>query len=427
MTHFLQELKRELLFSLRQKNVKILLVFGFLISVFSVVTGLMEINKQQATIERLVEYDQADREHVLKKYDEYGNLAYYTRHLTYSPPSELAFSAIGQRDVLPWKHRVRMLALEGQIYETDSDNPELAYVGRIDFAFLISILAPLFVILLLHDVRASERAGGRYDLLLTTSKHPERLWLTRILVGVLSLSVALLTPFIIGSIISGANGLDVLLVLAISVAQLIFWAAICYWVGKIDASAPQLASMLLGLWLATTIVVPVIGAKAIEASIHSPSGGDIVMTQREAVNGAWDKPFEDTFTPFLETHPEWRDYTKMNASFEWKWYYAFQQVGDLTAQPLSEEYRHARLLQNERASLIAWLSPAMLVQRSMTQIAQTDTLSMMAYEQSIRDFHARLRHFYYPFLFKASAFDKKQIEQRPSYSPDKIKNSKETL
>ena len=46
---------------------------------------------------------------------------------------------------------IKMLVLEGQIYESDAQNAELAQAGKIDFAFVISILAPLIVILLLHD------------------------------------------------------------------------------------------------------------------------------------------------------------------------------------------------------------------------------------------------------------------------------------
>ena len=67
------------------------------------------------------------------------------------PPSALAFAARGVRDDLPWKHRIRMLALEGQIYETDAGNPELSRIGKLDFAFVAAFLLPLLLILLLHD------------------------------------------------------------------------------------------------------------------------------------------------------------------------------------------------------------------------------------------------------------------------------------
>lgn len=413
------DMKRELIFLLRQKNVQLLLFVAFLLSAFSVTTGIIEIEKQKETITRLAQYDEIDQKSISTKRSGFGSIAYYTRHLTYAPPSDLAFAAIGQRDVMSWKHRVNMLALEGQIYENDADNPELAYVGRIDFAFIIAILVPLFVILLLHDVKASERASGRYELLLTTSKNPNRLWLTRIWVGAASLSIALLIPFLIGAIISNSNLTTIATVIFICIAQVSFWALICNWVAKKNTSAPQLASILLGIWLLTTVIIPVSSEKIIGLAVESPKGGDIVLTQREAVNDAWDIPYAQTFEPFLARHPEWKDYVDMPAAFDWKWYYAFQQVGDQTAEPLSNSYTKAIVRKNELAGIVAWLSPAMLVQRSLTSLAQTDTKAMLAYNQSIRYFHTQLRHFYYPYLFKGIEYDVSVLDKRPTFKPNR--------
>lgn len=411
------DLVRESRFILRQKNVLALLLIAFLVSVFAVQTGLAEIHKQQQTIERLKTFDQQDRDDVLHKHHDFGSMAYYSFHLTYLPPSPLAFAAMGQRNVSAWKHRVRMLALEGQIYETDAGNPELSYAGRIDFAFLVSVLAPLFVILLLHDIRAVERAAGRHDLLIMNARHSAGLWLSRGIVVLAALALALLLPFVIGALYSGAAAGATLLVMAVTLLHLLFWGGICLWVNRIHASAPKLAAILLGGWLVTTIMVPVVGETLIEQQVESPIGGDIVLLQREAVNDAWDKPASETFEPFLATHPQWQHDTDMESSFEWKWYYAFQQVGDQTAAELSMAYRHATAQKDQYAGFVAWLSPAMLVQRFMMAQAQTDVAASMAYEQSVRDYHAKLRHFYYPLLFKDVEFDVAKMAERPEFQP----------
>jgi ABC-2 type transport system permease protein len=51
----------------------------------------------------------------------------------------------------------------------------------------------------------------------------------------------------------------------------------------------------------------------------------------------------------------------------------------------------------------------------MTRLAKTDALAAFAYEQDIRDFHQQLRHFYYPWLFIHTDFDKAQLEQLPKF------------
>jgi ABC-2 type transport system permease protein len=205
MNYILKQLSRELRFMLRQKYIVVLLICTFLISGFSVFSGLSEVSQQQQTIERLKEADEVDRKEAQAKYDDPGSLAYYSFHLTYLPPSELAFAALGERDIYPWKHRIRMLALEGQIYESDAHNAELAQAGKIDFVFVLSALSPLLIILLFHDLFANERTSGRYDLLVSTAKSLFALWGARSIVLFVLVLLCLMLPFYIGAWVSGTS------------------------------------------------------------------------------------------------------------------------------------------------------------------------------------------------------------------------------
>ncbi|GEA09685.1 DUF3526 domain-containing protein [Alteromonas sp. KUL49] len=419
MSYF-KDIKREAGFIAKQKYRVAFIFAAFLLSVFAVWSGITETQTQQETIERLIAKDHTDRVNVQSHQSDFGSAAYYTFHLTYDEPSPVAFAAMGQRDVYPWKHRVRMLALEGQIYETDADNPELSLVGRFDYAFLISVLMPLFVILLLHDLRSGEREAGRYDLLTVTTSNQKALWLIRAVVQSAALGSAIVIPFVIGAIVNGASALNIALIVGITIAHLALWTAIAYAVSGFkqfaSMNSARIASSLLGIWLLITVVIPVAGDNIIKSAVQSPSGGEIVLTQREAVNGAWDLPFSATWDGFLATHPQWADKTEMSSLFEWKWYYAFQQVGDQTAAPLSSSYRDAIKQRDKLASYIAWMSPPMLTQRVMTAIANTNTEAMMTYEAKIREYHADLRQFYYPLLFNDVEFSVDVLEDLPRYT-----------
>jgi len=148
-----------------------------------------------------------------------------------------------------------------------------------------------------------------------------------------------------------------------------------------------------------------------------PDGGDIVLTQREAVNDAWDLPKTDTMTPFLERHPDWTDYAQIETPFEWKWYYAFQQVGDQRAETLSQAYRSGRQQRDALIGKASFISPASLLQRQLEKLARTDMRSSLAYEQDGRDFHANLRAWYYPRLFPELPFDAEAAKRElPVYS-----------
>ncbi len=414
---------REANFLTKQQYLLALFSIVFLLSVFAIWSGISETRFQLSTIERLQEKDSIDRESVLAKQKDYGSAAYYSFHLTYLAPSATAFAAMGQRDIYPWKHRIRMLAIEGQIYETDVDNPELSFIGRFDFAFLISVLLPLFVIVLLHDLRSGEREAGRYDLLITTARERQRLWLSRAIVLCATLAIVLLIPFIVGALITQAPMASVGLVMLVVIAHLLFWMLLTlgFTTSKICSkhSSATIASILLTIWLIVTLLIPVSSDFVIDEMVESPNGGEIVLTQREAVNNAWDLPFNATWNEFLSTHPQWEDKTETSDSFEWKWYYAFQQVGDQKAEELSKAYRAATLAKNTLAGRFALMSPPMLTQRLMSSIAKTDTNAAIRYELEVREYHKALRQFYYPLMFNETEFALETLLGLPEFSKKK--------
>ena len=418
MTLF-SDILREMRFLSKQRYIVSFVLVVFALSVFSVWSGIGETRQQQNTIERLVEKDARDRESVLSAQVDYGDAAYYSFHVTYSEPAPLTFAAMGQRDVFPWKHRLRMLALEGQIYETDTENPELSLFGRFDFAFIVSVLLPLFVILLLHDIRSGEREAGRYDLLVVSANNQHKLWTTRALVLSVALAIALLMPLVVGAMIMQASLVKTGLMALVTLGHLLFWVVLTMLLGRVmflrGQNSPRIASTLLAVWLMLTVILPVVSDTIINQTIESPKGGDIVLLQREVVNEAWDKPFSATWDEFLGTHPEWTDYTSMESSFEWKWYYAFQQVGDQQATDLSRAYRDAIVRKDEAAGKVSLISPPMLVQRLMASIADTDIAASLAYEQSVRDFHRSLRAFFYPLLFEEKEFSHQKLADIPLY------------
>lgn len=417
MNALLTHLGREWRFMLSQKYILVLLSCTLLMSGFSVWSGLSEINQQHQTIERLQQADEKDRIEAQVKHPDRGSMAYYSFHLTYSSPSDIAFSALGARDIYPWKHRIRMLSLEGQIYESDAQNAELAQAGKIDFVFVLSALSPLLIILLFHDLYASERTSGRHDLLVTTAKSVLALWGARAAVRFIAIISCLMLPFYIGAWVSESSLTSVIEISFWSLLYLVFWTLLSIWWGKNASSAPRVASGLIGIWVLLAFIIPILGDLAIKKSVHSPKGGDILLTQREAVNDAWDLPKKTTMDAFVSTHPKWKDYVSMQSMFEWKWYYAFQQVGDQKAEKLSQDYRAAALKKYDLSGYVSMLSPPLLLQRKLTRIANTDAIAAFAYEQQIRFFHKELRTFYYPFLFKGQDMNPSEIEAMPRYFP----------
>lgn len=414
----LMSVKREARLSLHETSLRVWLCVVFFLSAISVWFGIAEINHQQATLERLRQADTADRTAQLSHQSDWGGAAYYSFHLTYDPPSDFAFAALGQRDLQPWKHRVRMLALEGQIYERDVGNPVAALVGRFDFAFLTAFVIPLVLIFLLYDLRASEKIAGRHNLLEATDGGRLPVWLIRAGLRSGAVLLALVLPLLLAGVVVGSAFQTLLWACLLVAVYVAFWTLICYRVGRWQQPATVILMALIGLWATLAVILPTGARMAIDRVVPVPAGADILMLQRETVNDAWDLPREQTLQAFFARHPEWADYQKAGDAFEWPWYYAFQEVGDLKTEPLTKAYREGRLQRDHLAGLASLLAPPSLLERSMQILARTDLRSAVAYEDRVRGFHAELRDYYYPWLFRNIPFDTTALGQLPGFESD---------
>jgi ABC-2 type transport system permease protein len=408
-------LKNEFKFSLRDKVFWLWMLVILTLSGLACTLGSFELKRQQATIERLIEADREDREAVANKLKDWGSAAYYSFHLTYDSPSEFAYAAMGQRDSQAWKHRVRMLALEGQIYESDIGNPSVALIGRFDFAFIAAFIFPLILIILLHDLKARERQAGRDKLLEATVLRPRSLWLSRLSMRLITATLCLVLPMLIAGTVNSVPTLTLLSASILVVIYAVFWAGICYCFAAWQKPASTLLMSLISLWLLMAVVIPAGLKLTINQIVSIPSGSDILLLQRETVNDAWDLPREQTMDAFFERHPQWADYEKVEGSFEWQWYYAFQQVGDQVAEPVVDAYRRGKQTRDQAATIASLLSPPSLLERCLEALADTDQSAMIDYENRVRQYHASLREFYYPKFFENQAFDKAELANRPQF------------
>ena len=411
----LSVLNREVGHLTRSKFIVLCLLATLIMSGLAVYGGQQEVNSQLAIIAELIELNDNELKLARAEQSDWGGLAYSSFHLVYDEPSSFAFAALGQRENEPWKHRVRALALEGQIYERDVGNPVLALVGSFDFAFFGGVVLPLLLIVLLHDLKSQERESRRLSLLVASSGAASSPFRLRAILIALLVALASAVPLVLGALLSGASMTTMGASLLVLVLNVGFWSYLCYAVANKEQASATLLGQLLGIWVVLVIVVPTTGRLFIQYAVPVPSGADIQMTQREAVNDAWDLPKEVTMQAFVERHPEWRPYADVTQPFEWKWYYAFQQVGDQTAEPLSRAYMEGRSSRDQWGWVVAALSPPALFERVYQTLAETDMASQLSYEMQVRQFHKRLRHFYYPRLFLGEPFDPEQTVHTPLF------------
>lgn len=403
---------------LRSRLAGIALVLLAVLSAAAVTAGMAEVARQRAAIAAIAPAQAEDIAAVAAYIDrekDAGSAAYYSFHPTWDAPAPLAFAAIGMRDVAPYILRVRALGLEAQIYDGDNFNPELALPGRFDFAFVLVFLAPLFAIALFHDLRSGEREAGRARML-DALPGARRLWLRRGLVRFALLLVALAAPFIVGAILSGVAADTMLLIVAVAALYLLFWIGLAGLVSRFGRGSTANAATLAGLWLVLVLVVPTLANVVINRAIPVDEGSRIALAQRENVHHAWEIPREDTMRRFYARHPRWADSAPLPVAFHYKWYFAFHQNGDESVAPQVRAYRAGLERRADVANAIGWVLPSVGVQALLTRLARTDLAAQLTYQDRIRDFHRRLREFYYDYIFRDRPFGREDFMKAPTFA-----------
>lgn len=410
--------RHELRLFLRQRIALPMLVLVAILASSSVIAGLVEIDRQRETIARIQPQQMSDIAAIAKWVSvegDAGSAAYYTMHATWDAPSALAFAALGQRDVAPYVLRIRALGLEAQLYESENYNAELALPGRFDWAFVLTYIAPLIVIVLLHDLRSAEREAGRTMLLESLARRGRTLWLRRIAWRLGLLYTALVMPFLIGAMISGAGIGPSLLIGGLALAYLLFWAALALLVARLRWSSLANAATLSASWMVLTLVLPTLAYLAINAAVPVRQGVELTLAQREQVHSGWDRPKGVTMQAFFRAYPEWRDTAPLTSRFHWKWYYAFQHVGDLSAAPQALAYRAGLQQRDKWTWRVGAALPAVGLQAVIHRLARTDLIAQLDYQNRVRAFHEQLRRFYYPYLFNDRPFRASDFDRAPRW------------
>lgn len=411
-------LRHELRLLVRAPVSAISLGLLLLLTSLAVLSGSWEIRQQRDTIAQLATLQQRELAALAAKPQtvrEAGSAAYYTFHATWDTPTSAAFLALGMRDAAPYVLRVRALALQSQLHEGETFNPALAMAGRFDVAFVLIYLAPLVLIALLHDLVSSEKRARRLGMLMALPEGDHRLWLRRSALrsGLAFACVSL--PVVVGAVVNGMPVTAIVAVLVLMAAYLGFWSGVAVIVATRGRSSGANATALMGLWVVLTLVLPAIANAALSRAVPVQQGVDLVLAQRQAVHAAWDEPPGDTMERFFESHPQWRHTAPLPDHFHWKWYYAFQQLGDEHVAGQVAAYRESLLARQRWTMRLGWVLPGVGTQAALHRLAGTDLESQLAYQDAVAGFHDRLRAFYYPYLFKETKFGEPDFAAQPRF------------
>lgn len=338
------------------------------------------------------------------------------------PPTPLAPLAIGQSDLLPYYMRISTDSKEAALAATEIENPHRLLSGRFDLAFVLVYLYPLLVIALSYNVLSGEKEEGTLALVLSQPVH-----LRTIVIGKLGLRLLLFVAAILGltTVALLATGVDVRA--AGAGLRLTWWAAAVVGYGALwfaaavavmarGYSSSTNATALAALWLLVTVVAPSTMNLLANTLYPVPSRVALVQALRTASDEANTRGSQ-LLARYYEDHPDLAPDSVERAMNEASLIrVAMNQEIDARVQPVLREFEVQRTAQQRLVGTLRWLSPAMLLQDTLNDLAGTGTARHQAFIAQVGAFHERWRAHFAPLVFQNASLD--HLNDLPRFSFD---------
>jgi len=330
------------------------------------------------------------------------------------PPAPLAALAIGQSDLLPSYFRISTDARENLVAATELENPHRLLVGRFDLAFVLIYLYPLLILGITYHLLSSEKEEGTLALALsqpvslatlTTGKVTLRALL---LVGIV-VGCSLLALLIGGAGLASAGVLPRLLLWIAAVAGYgAVWFALAIFVASLGRPSATNATILASLWLVLVVMLPSLFNLLVTTVHPVPSRVEMVQAMREASDEA-NAAGSTLLARYYEDHPELATSDPSQAMND------FSIVRVAVADDVRRRVgpvieRFDRQVRSQQATIdrLKFLSPAVLLQDALNDIAGTGTARHRHFMAQVDRFHERWRGYFTPLIFRKAhlgAFD----------------------
>jgi ABC-2 type transport system permease protein len=391
------------------------------IGIYSILQGKDIINQQIKVIEQVEEIQAKQMETHLNHHSDHeiGTLLYYQFFHTKNEPTVWAAFSVGQRDINPYTLKVRMLAVEGQLYDTELTNPNTLLAGNLDLSFVFIFLFPLLIISLTYNILSAEQESGVWALVGSQPISTAKVLFLKILVRFMALLFAMGLLVITAVVMLNLPvNTSLLLVIVLLLAYLVFWFLVVFMVILLKKSSTSNAVTLLSAWLCLLILLPALANVLITKFIPIPEALETTVKQREAYHEKWDMPKSTVMEPFFQRYPQYKNYPIPDDQFSYAWYYAMMFAADNEAGNSASDLFDKLEKRQEVSRAIGYFIPNLFLQNEFNRLAKTDLATHVAYLKSVKAFHRQLAEFFYPHIFEMDLPGEINWEELPEYHFD---------
>lgn len=337
------------------------------------------------------------------------------------PPSPLATLAVGSSDLFPYYARVSLRNKQSFLATDEIENPHNLLAGRFDLAFVIVFIYPLLLLALTYNVVAAERDQGTMPLWMSQPISPRRVLLAKVAVRVgfvlaMALGLSLLMAIVTGvSLTAGGAPVRLALWSAAILVYGLFWIAVAIAVNALGRTSAANAVLLLGVWLLVVVVIPSTIAAVVTTVYPSPSRVALTTALRQASDEASAKG-DTAVSQFLADHPEMAQHGTLTSGNAWGRTIALQEQTTAALRPTLAAFDSALVAQRTMADRARMLSPAILMQDALHDVAGRGIDRFRHYDGQLDTHHKAWQDFFFRRVFAEQRLTTAEFRERPQFS-----------
>ncbi len=334
------------------------------------------------------------------------------------PPKSTAFIATGQSDLFTHYVKPMVTKDDSTLNFKEMTSPIQLLFGSFDLAFVIVYLLPLLIIAFSFNILASERESGSLKLLASQPINI-RIWVLQKLALrffwlIISIIVTLTIVLSVFNFDFSSNFVVLIELLTIIIAYTFFWFVLAFATNIWIKTSAKNAITLIGFWILFVMLSPSVLNQLSNTLYPIPSRmqmlSEIRVQKAEAA-----KRQDEILDSYLRDHPELttNDSTKVPGFYQK--YMATQKLIQDKIQPLVTEFEIQLNNQHKFVNTTSWLSPALVVQNALNQIAGTSEKEYQNFKNQSLIFAQEWRNFFLPMLFKDLEFKKSDYKNLPEF------------
>lgn len=340
-------------------------------------------------------------------------------YLALLPPAPLSALAVGQGDVYPNYLKVTARSLDALVSGDQIEHPLAVSNGQFDAAFVVLFLYPLLIFAISFDLTASERDRGTLRMVLAQPVTLRDVVAGKMIVRALQLAVPVMViPMAIAASWSPIDGDFWLRVTLWTLVVLVYgaiWHGIAIVINARGMSAPANALVLAGIWLLFAVVGPSCVNLLIAVRYPMPSRVEAAVEARAATQEASVQGSQQ-LGQFLQDHP-----TSGNVGREGMRQFAMLQAERerRVAERLEavDASFDAQLRKQQRlASWLSVLSPTMVAQNVLLDVAGTSTFRFEHFRAEAARFQQQWKAYFEPRVLDAATLTQAEYAAAPRFT-----------